>query len=387
MRVTRRGAIAGLGAGAGAIWLALADEAFAQQANPGIPVALDDNAHIIFPITLRGEAARALLDNGASVTLLDRGYAEAHDLKSGRTRKLNGVETSESVRIDLAMGSYRGAVSPPILDLAGFAAATGESIELIVGRDVLMTMIVGIDFDAKRLRITPWRQDFPVPSGWVLVPLASVQANDAPITCEIEIEGRKVRAFVDLGSSLPLMIRDGPLVQDWFDKGRRWTTAYSGVARGGDVAFGSTRVTRAERVKLGAWEMKDIPVQVYPPDGSPFSRYEAVIGAALLGCFHLSLDTRGGRLWLAPNSTFANPFRFGLVGAGAIPEGDRLRIVHVSANSPAEKAGLKDGDLIVAINDRAPPDRKQITEAALGTRLAIRLSDDKVKDVVAAEFY
>ena len=70
-------------------------------------------------------------------------------------------------------------------------------------------------------------------------------------------------------------------------------------------------------------------------------------------------------------------------------DGSSATVLHVAAGSPAQAAGLKTGDVIVAVNGAKPNDPavNGWRSRAAGTRTALRLSDGRTVDPVLRDYF
>jgi membrane-associated protease RseP (regulator of RpoE activity) len=181
-------------------------------------------------------------------------------------------------------------------------------------------------------------------------------------------------------------MREGARTQRWINSGRPWTTIVRITARGREMVTDMGMMTSVSGASVGGFRFSNAPVEIYGAQDPAFGRHEAVIGAPVLARFLTVLDVRNSRLWLKPNGRLADPFRRQTIGAGTRREGEALVVVHIGANSPAEKSGLRDGDVITAI-DGGPANRDRLRDARPGDVLAIKLASGKTRSVTAAEFY
>jgi hypothetical protein len=79
------------------------------------------------------------------------------------------------------------------------------------------------------------------------------------------------------------------------------------------------------------------------------------IGGDLLSRFTVIFDYNSKMLYLRKNRTFNYPFEFNLGGIDLIATGtyyDSFKVINVIENSPAYLAGIKSGDIILAINGK-----------------------------------
>lgn len=375
---TRRSALIG-----GAALAAFQPGAWAQAAPTKLRFARSSAGHVILPVTLRGEPAHALLDNGADLSVLDGDFARQHELASGQTFRLNGETLQRSVSIDYVLGPMKGRLAPLIIDLGTMPGADVRP-DMVLGCDVLSALVMTLDFDFGEISLAPVNQKFAPSPG--AIPQTLIGQGAWKRLLAIDVEGRSLRALVDLGSDAALMLRAGDLTASWEAEGRKASTMLAAYAKGGAMELAESRVTRARSLKLGGWIFSNLPATIYDAEHPAFGAFEAVIGIGVLSRFLLSLDLAGRHLWLRPNAQFDRPFRVSTVGAGVTPDGEALQVDHVAPGSPAEAAGFRVGERIVAI-DGKPPRIEQITGAAAGTKLRFSLADGKVRTVTAAPYF
>ena len=118
----------------------------------------------------------------------------------------------------------------------------------------------------------------------------------------------------------------------------------------------------------------------------------ANLGIGMLKQFDLTLDLGRDRIILKP---LASPPGFDRDRAGvrASPDGTALRVLFVSPQGPAAKAGLKAGDKIVAINGQpigkdffaTPAGRWNLASA--GTPVTLTLEGGRTVHFALADFY
>jgi hypothetical protein len=81
--------------------------------------------------------------------------------------------------------------------------------------------------------------------------------------------------------------------------------------------------------------------------------FDGVIGGEILKRFKVVFDCSRNRLILEPNVHYTEPFEYDMSGIRLRAEGDdlrRFRISQVLQGSPAEEAGLHEGDLLDSID-------------------------------------
>ncbi len=362
--------------------LAFALAGCARPAPPSAPqasVAFDEaHPYIVFPLTIGGKPARALLDNGAPLCEVDKAFAAASGFAMGAP--FGGDEFLKA--LPFAVGSQSLLVEPTLDDLSELALETEQAAVAVAGKDLFREYIVGLDFGPKTLSLYQ-RDDFEPPSTAVLQPL-TMQTRAEP-AINLVIDGIAIQGIIDLGCTAPVLVSQAFARAHEIGKGRAASSRLAFIAQGERMVPVLSPVTSAGAVVLAGYTIADVPVSIMPDKAGPFAAYDVVIGVSLLRCFDLILDLPG-RLWTIPTPRLAQPIERRFTGIQIKPEGPALRIRYIGPGSPAQAAGLAAGDLITAIDD-APPTAKVLREAKPGQVLNVKLSTGVVKAVAAARYY
>jgi len=100
------------------------------------------------------------------------------------------------------------------------------------------------------------------------------------------------------------------------------------------------------------------------------------VGYGVLRQFDITFDYAARQIFLEPNANHGQPDAYDRAGLW-LERGERgIEVVEVVADSPAAAAGLKAGDVIVAVDGKAMalPDLRALLRAAPGTRVRLRVS-------------
>ena len=114
-------------------------------------------------------------------------------------------------------------------------------------------------------------------------------------------------------------------------------------------------VGRVPNLQLGSFTFKN-PVAIFFLDkkgvlASP--EFDGVIGGEILRRFKVVFDYSRQQMILEPNRHFSAPDEYDMSGALMIAEGNdfkTLKVRHLIEDSPATAAGLREGDVITAVN-------------------------------------
>ena len=142
---------------------------------------------------------------------------------------------------------------------------------------------------------------------------------------------------------------------------------------------------RATHVTVGPFSLDSVTMDFSNNTGGALSRreYIATIGNEIWERFDMMIDLSGERLYLRPNSKFEEPFESPIRGFSCTDRSKTLGYWVVNAlytQSNAEKAGLKKGDHVIAINGRSVKDisfeeRQTVFDGLTGVTLTIQRGD------------
>ena len=111
----------------------------------------------------------------------------------------------------------------------------------------------------------------------------------------------------------------------------------------------------AKQLSIGALSFRDMTVEPYHPSvaamvGPP----DALIGLDALSCFDIIIDGAGGYLYLRPVAHRTRELEYSRSGIGFAPKDGKSGplLVRVAKGGPAHRAGIRDGDILLKIDDR-----------------------------------
>lgn len=357
-----------------------------------IPFSLSPANQVVFTATLDGQQVNALLDTGASLSMITRDYATKTARKvdpRGKVAAIGGAVTLGWTPIrSLAFGGLsRSGGGLNVVALPSTATGNGGAIELLVGRDLLDRYALDIDYQNRRFRLLPSGR---MPFTGVRAPLKVGNAPLAYVT-ELTIAGRRLRPIiVDTGDGTALTLardawRNLPLPEQPV-----MTTQLAYGAGGSVVAdIGVLRT-----VELGGRSIRDVPVWMERSGGfSDTARAAGRIGTGLLQRYRLLLDPGAGHMILSPTGAeSAQPRSTSGLQLGLA--GKELRVLHVMRNSPAEATGWKAGDRICAVDGATVADNPAAAAAnsqwlfgAPGTVVQLTTCTGETRALTLRKFY
>lgn len=333
------------------------------------------------PVTLNGKSANAILDTGSARSSIDLNFAQSAGVQGGRRftgvmiqGRVQGVYAKNAV---LGIGGQTLPLNDAVVvDYGQFSRELGAPVEVVLGREVFEAFVVDLDFEQGRVSFSP-RAGYTPPEG--AHPLALRPAGGR-MTAVIEVEDLPIRAALDIGNDVPLILSPSPKARRLLS-GRSTSTALIGGEGSNVIAQTAT----AHALTFAGFTVANVPFQAAPrPIG-----FEANLGLPVLGRFRLILDFGGKQMWLLPGASLPAAFDKDRTGLNGYVDGaGRLRILHVAKGGPGEKAGLKAGDVVTAIDGvPAAQANAALTGAAAGRTLELTLADGSQRRLTLADYF
>jgi len=323
----------------------------AGQAGQKIPFELFGNV-ILLKVRVNGsEPLSFILDTGSDATLLNSDQAGRLGLT---LKKLIGANASPDIRAakvslslsDLDLGDQtilvRVSASPP-------PAHSGANLHGVLGYNFFNQFVVEIDYVAKVLTLYKPKTYQYTGAGEILpiileFGLPFVRAS--VITSGTETSERVL--FIDSGSQMTANYETEQFPAKTIEPDI--VDLVNGITTKTKATFG-----RAKSLQLGRFVIENPVVGLarsYHIPGLPGSM-KGLLGGGTLRRFKVIFDYAQRRMILEPNKHLRDPFEYDMSGAWLIsdlPNSSGFKIASVRAKTPAAAAGLREGDVIVAIN-------------------------------------
>ncbi|MBS1621399.1 MAG: aspartyl protease family protein [Bacteroidetes bacterium] len=319
-----------------------------------------------------------ILDSGSSGISLDSTIAEGMNLTpvpSNRTvRGIAGIKNVEFLynhtlhfdglavdRLDFHVNDYE------ILN-----QVYGVTIGGIIGYSVLSRYIVHINYDSSKI-------DFYTPGtfryqkgGYLFRPTL----NTLPVT-NIRVRDEKTsysRFLFDIGAGLCMMlsedfVNDSSLLSK---KSKVFKKQAEGL--GGKLDMDLTVI---KEIKIGPYKFKKVPVYIFDDvyNITSYPYLGGLIGNDILKRFNVTLNYPRREIYLYPNSHYFEQFDYSYSGIELYLVDKTIIVSDVAKDSPAEKAGAKEGDVVVAVN-------KNFTQNLSAYKAMLQVANKKVQLVV-----
>lgn len=251
----------------------------------------------------------------------------------------------------------------------------GEKIDGIIGYPVLSRYIVKVNFDTSQIEFwTHGAMKYPK-GGHLLRPII----NTLPVQHMKIRDANTVnsRFLLDMGAGLNMMltrdfVKDSALL---FKSRKLYIKEAEGLGGKVDIAM-----TVVREVKLGPYRFYNVPVYVFDDvhNVTSYPHLGGLLGNDLIRRFNVIINYQKRDFHLLPNTHFKNRFDYSYSGIELYFVDGQIIIGDVAKGSPAEKSGLKEGDIIVAIN-------KNFAQNMTQMKNALQNSGEKVKIIVSRD--
>lgn len=249
----------------------------------------------------------------------------------------------------------------------------GEKIDGIIGYSFLSRYIVKIDYDSSRIYVYSKGSIKYPRGGYLLRPILV----GLPVQVARVKDNRDVTArfYFDTGAGLCLLlssdfVNDSTLLAT--KKKKPVVTQAQGL--GGKTEM---MLTTIKDFRLGPYRFKDVPTYIFDDEYNvtSYPSLGGLIGNDILRRFNVILNYERREIYLMPNSHYREPFDYSYTGLGIYWINGEVEVVDVMKDSPAEKAGFKQGDIVIAVNNN-------FTKNIQAYKNMFQVPGDKIKVIV-----
>ena len=329
-----------------------------------LPFASDDDGIIFLNVRADGSAPMLFaLDSGASFPfVVDSRLAQLLKLKLNNSRTFASgagpagytVSDADGVTIQLGDLSFPNRAAK-VLALDSLESIAGHRLDGLIGQDLFRHYVIEINY-ADRIVILHDPQTYTYNGTGESLPLTD-EENYFYISARISMAGRApadARLLVDTGGGFVSVVLNAPFARSngWPAPDQKTILDRSLAGLGGEMRL---LVGRGSSLAVGKMTILD-PVVYISQDtaGALTSRdFDGVLGSRIFQRFKAIFDVPHGRLILEPNSAFQQPFEYDMSGIRLRAEGrglNKFRVFQVIENSPAARAGVKEGDVLTEID-------------------------------------
>ena len=323
-----------------------------------------------FPDTLN-----FILDTGSSGISLDSTTADYLGLKPTPTeRTIRGIAGIRKVSFLFNQQLHFPGLSVDSLnfhinDYGILTAVYGERIDGIIGYSILSRYIVKLDYDSMKLTFcTPGTIRYPR-GGYLLKPtINQLMAQQLRVRDETAVTSR---FLYDMGAGVCMLLTKDFVADSSFidKKKKRWIKEGEGL--GGKIDM---ELTVMREVKLGPYRFRSVPVYIFDDENNvtSYPYMGGLIGNDILRRFNVILNYARSDIYITPNTHYGDSFDYSYSGVELYFLQGLIIVGDVAKGSPAEAAGIKEGDEVIAINNNFSQNLNQY-------KITLQAPNEKVK--------
>lgn len=237
-----------------------------------------------------------------------------------------------------------------INDYEILSSVYGEHVDGIIGYSLLIRYIIKINYDSSRISVYS-RGSFKYPKGGHLLKplLINLPIQNGRIR-DTEKKDVATRFYFDIGAGLCLLLSQDFVTDSLKFSPRKKMLDTQAEGVGGKA---SMKITTIKEFRIGPYRFKKVPAYIFEDEYNvtSYPYLGGLIGNDLLRRFNIILNYDRRDIYLLPNKHFREPFDYAYTGFSFYNIEGAIRITDIMKGSPAEKAGFKVDDVILAINN------------------------------------
>jgi PDZ domain/Aspartyl protease len=224
----------------------------------------------------------------------------------------------------------------------------GDKIDGIIGYSFFSRYIVKIDYDSSKVYIySKGYMKYPK-GGYLLKPTL----NNLPIQALRLRDGTDVvsRFYFDTGAGLNLLLSADFVTDSALLASKKVMVPTQAEGLGGKA---NMNLTSIKELRIGPYKFKNVPTYVFDDEYNvtSYPSLGGLVGNDILRRFNVILNYERREIYLTPNTHFRDPFDYSYTGLGLYWIDGDIRIGDVMKGSPAEKAGFKENDVVIAVGN------------------------------------
>jgi hypothetical protein len=228
------------------------------------------------------------------------------------------------------------------------SAVYGDKVDGIVGYSFFSRYIVQVNYDSLRIYVYS-KGAFRYPrGGYMLRPIiASLPIQSAQVTDAKKITGR---FYFDTGAGLCVLLSTDFANDSTILDSRKKVFFTQAEGLGGKATM---RLTTLRELRLGPYRFRHVPTYIFDDiyNVTSYPNLGGLLGNDILRRFNVILDYEHRSIYLTPNSHFRDQFDYSYTGLGIYWIDGEVRVGDIMKDSPADKAGLKEDDIILAVSN------------------------------------
>lgn len=256
----------------------------------------------------------------------------------------------------------------------------GEKIDGIIGYSFLRRYIVKINFDS--LKIEVYRPgEIKYPRGGTLI---------RPVFTTLPIQNLTVKDrrklnfnfYFDTGAGLCFLMSEKFAKDSAILLSKRNPVTTQAEGMGGRLEM---KVTVVKMLQVGHYKFRNVPTYIFSDDYNvtSYPYVGGLLGNDLLRRFNMIINYPQREIHLLPNGHFNDMFDYAYTGMAMYFIDGRIMVEDVVKGSPADKAGIKVNDVVIAVGNNFTNNIMQyktiLQSANVKTKIIISRNDQLIE--------
>jgi PDZ domain/Aspartyl protease len=225
----------------------------------------------------------------------------------------------------------------------------GDKIDGIIGFSFFSRYIVQINYDSMQISVFT-RGTFRYPRGGYM--LRPIIAGLPIVGAELKEDSKRhsSRFYFDTGAGLCALLSTDYVADSNLLDIRKKIYYTQAQGMGGKA---NMQLTTVKEVKVGPYRFRNVPTYLFDDqyNVTSYPSLAGLVGNDILRRFNVTLNYERRSIYLLPNSHYKDLFDYSYTGLSLYWENGEVRVGDIMQGSPAEKAGLKEGDVVLAVSN------------------------------------
>lgn len=239
-----------------------------------------------------------------------------------------------------------------INDYSFLSMVYGLNVDGVIGYSFFSRYIISINYDTNLIDVhSPGTFKYPR-GGTMLKPfLKRLPIHQASIKDRHAIRPRMLH---DIGAGVCLMLSKEFVEDSTVFKHHKKYRKKEGHGLGGKITMDLTTI---REVKIGPYRFKHVPTLVFDDqfDITSYPYLGGLLGNDLLRRFNVIYNYAERQIYIKPNTHYKDRFDYAYTGLDLLLIDATTVVAGVAKHSPAERAGLIEGDILIGIDSHIRP--------------------------------
>ncbi len=295
-----------------------------------------------------------VLDTGSGGISIDSVTCEYYNFPTQPSDKLvRGIAGMKYVSFAKDHTLHLPGVTVPDLDFhinnyEILSSAYGMKIDGIIGYSFFRRYLVFLDYDNQLMKVyTPGTIKYPR-GGYLLKP----QFSTLPMQMASIKDNKSVlgKFYFDTGAGLCLLMNDDFAHDSDIIKKNKKTYLTQAEGLGGKTDM---QLLVVKELKIGPYRFRKVPAYIFN-DEFGVTNYPVLgglIGNDIWRRFNIIINYPQQEIYIKPNNHFLDSFDYSYTGLGFYLIDGAITVTDIIKDSPAEKAGFEEGDIILGVGN------------------------------------